>query len=592
MPVHTMLLFKKTTDNFIMPPGTQARLVCEWPCLNLGDLVTIIGYEPTQGYHVRSTTNLDELWIPAHVLANHNRKPWSFRFKKPRKSLEGVISENPVPEFRDKMKDITVQTGSKVVLKCRVRNCNRNTKLTWKKVEPNLGVLQNGKFLQGDCEEGIAMLSIDNIKPTDAGIYSLTVSNEFGSISCNAKVNVTNSYPPVPEPKIQVISCSSVSLEWESSHYSQFIMEYCKLGSGEWISPNNNQPVNSQSFTVENLIPGETYSFRIVSAQNNVVSLPSIAVTLPVAENLRWQQEQFKQRYIELDEIDRGRFSVVRLARDRGTGEEVALKQVIRRKQPHHVTQEEYSLLSGMQHSNIIRSLALFDNAPLPGIDTIILELVKGPLLFKYISDKETYSESDVRNYTTQLISALKWLHHKSIAHLDVKPENIMVDVSFPTPLLKLVDFGDSVNTSKNVILPPACLEFASPELVLGQPVGTHTDCWALGVFLYVMLSGVSPFLDDSVEETTANILKCDFCFPDEYFGEVSQEAKELTKSLLVLLPTQRLDMEKCLQCVWIKEATGSAAIPSARLKMFMQRRHPMNLTPSCNLTYYREDVL
>lgn len=133
-----------------MPPGTQARLVCEWPCLNLGDLVTIIGYEPTQGYQVRSTTNLDELWIPAHVLANHNRKPWSFRFKKPRKSLEGVISENPVPEFRDKMKDITVQTGSKVVLKCRVRNCNRNTKLTWKKVEPNLGVLQNGKFLQGN----------------------------------------------------------------------------------------------------------------------------------------------------------------------------------------------------------------------------------------------------------------------------------------------------------------------------------------------------------------------------------------------------------------------------------------------------------
>uniref|UniRef100_A0A6P7GCH9 Triple functional domain protein-like n=1 Tax=Diabrotica virgifera virgifera TaxID=50390 RepID=A0A6P7GCH9_DIAVI len=583
-----------TADHLIMPPGTQARLVCEWPHLNLGDLVTIIRYDPTQGYFVRTSSSLEEFWIPAHVLANYSRKLWSFRLKKPRKSLEGILSENSdrcVPEFRDRLKDITVQSGSKVVFKCRVKNWNRNTRQTWKKMEPNVVVLHNGKFVQGDNEGGIALMVIENARASDAGTYCLTVSNEFGSITCTAKLSITSSYPPIPEPKIQVISCSSVSLEWESNHYSQFIVEYCKLGSGEWISPNNNHPVNSHSFTVENLIPGETYSFRIVSAQNNVVSLPSVAVTLPVAENLRWQQEQFKQRYIELEEIDRGRFSIVRLARDRGTGEEVALKQISRRKQSHQVTQAEYSLLAGMQHPNIIRSLALFDNAPLPGIDTIILELVKGPLLFKYISDKETYSESDVRNYTCQLISALKWLHQKSIAHLDVKPENVMIDITVPIPLLKLVDFGDSVNTSKNVILPPACLEFASPELVLGQPVGVHTDCWAVGVFLYVMLSGVSPFLDDSVEETTANILKCDFCFPDEYFGDVSQEAKDLTKSLLVLVPAQRLNMEKSLQCVWIKEASGSASIPSARLKMFMQRRHPMNLAPS-NSNYYKEDAL
>lgn len=56
-----------------------------------------------------------------------------------------------------------------------------------------------------------------------------------------------------------------------------------------------------------------------------------------------------------------------------------------------------------------------------------------------------------------------------------------MVDVLSSPPLVKLVDFGDSVNIAKNVILPPACLEFASPELVLGQPVGRHTDCWAAG---------------------------------------------------------------------------------------------------------------
>lgn len=131
-----------------------------------------------------------------------------------------------------------------------------------------------------------------------------------------------------------------------------------------------------------------------------------------------------------------------------------------------------------------------------------------------------------------------------------------MVDVAGSTPILKLVDFGDSVNTPKNVILPPACLEFASPELVLGQPVGKHTDHWAVGVFLYVLLSGVSPFLDDSMEETTANILKCDYCFPEEYFREVAFEAKDIIGRLLVLTPSQRIGMKECLELSWMKHVS------------------------------------
>lgn len=131
-----------------------------------------------------------------------------------------------------------------------------------------------------------------------------------------------------------------------------------------------------------------------------------------------------------------------------------------------------------------------------------------------------------------------------------------MVDISGSTPILKLVDFGDSINEPKNVILPPACLEFASPELVLGQPVGKHTDHWAVGVFLYVLLSGVSPFLDDSMEETTANILKCDYCFPDEYFSDIAYDAKDIIGKLLVLLPSQRIGMKECLEFSWMKHVS------------------------------------
>ncbi|XP_060534993.1 triple functional domain protein isoform X2 [Cylas formicarius] len=587
-----------TCETHIMAPGTQVRVVREYPNVNLGEVVTIIRYDANKGYLVLVNCAMEETWLPPHVISNHGRKPWPFAFRKlTRKPTDdNALYENPIeeclPEITDRLKDVTVQAGSKVTLRCRIRNGGQTTRHSWKKLEPNLCVLRNGRFVLNSDEEGIAILSLDNVKPCDSGTYSFTITNEYGSTSCSAVLTVTNTIALLNEPKVQIISSTSVQLDWESSTYTQFYVEYCKLGTGEWIMATNNHPINTQFYTIEDLIPGETYSFRIVAAQNKLVSLPSAAVTLPVADTLKWQQEQFKGRYLELEELARGRFSIVRLAKDRGTNVEVALKQITRRKQSHQVTQAEYALLVNMEHQNIIRALALFDNAPVPGMDTIVLELVRGSLLFNYIGEEETYSEATVRIYSKQLMSALAWLHKKDLMHLDVKPENIMVDQTTQPPILKLVDFGDAVNTQKNVILPPACLEFASPELVLGQPVGKHTDCWAVGVFLYVLLSGVSPFLDDSMEETTANILKCDFCFPEEYFQDVSHEAKELIQRLLVLVPAQRMNMEACLDFPWLLEDNSSILINSSRLKTFMQRRHPMNVptTPTSPI-YYGEQI-
>ena len=50
----------------------------------------------------------------------------------------------------------------------------------------------------------------------------------------------------------------------------------------------------------------------------------------------------------------------------------------------------------------------------------------------------------------------------------------------------------------------------------------------------YVMLSGVSPFLDESEEETCSNILRNDYCFPDEFFAGISSDAKDFIRSILV----------------------------------------------------------
>lgn len=89
----------------------------------------------------------------------------------------------------------------------------------------------------------------------------------------------------------------------------------------------------------------------------------------------RWQLEQFSRRYFEKEVIGRGRYSVVKKAQDRGTGQLVAAKQVSRIRQALDVTQAEYSVMLGLQHPSVVRAFALFESSPLPETDTIIMEL-------------------------------------------------------------------------------------------------------------------------------------------------------------------------------------------------------------------------
>lgn len=83
---------------------------------------------------------------------------------------------------------------------------------------------------------------------------------------------------------------------------------------------------------------------------------------------------QFSHRYTVLSELGRGRCAVVKLARDTGTGQLVASKQISRNLQALIKTQAEYKIISAITHSNVVKGLCLYQNAPHPGTDTIVME--------------------------------------------------------------------------------------------------------------------------------------------------------------------------------------------------------------------------
>lgn len=167
-----------------------------------------------------------------------------------------------------------------------------------------------------------------------------------------------------------------------------------------------------------------------------------------------------------------------------------------------------------------------------------------------------------------------------------LQPENIMVDLHAPTPAVKLVDFGDAVQLSAHrryVHLLLGNPEFAAPELIRGTPVSVATDLWSVGVLAYVMLSGVSPFLDESPEETCVNICRLDFCFPDEYFQDVSQAARDFVSSVLLQDQRKRPSATSCLQHPWVGRGGAHGGdysktpLDTTRLATFIDRRRQLH---------------
>uniref|UniRef100_A0A3Q2THB4 Protein kinase domain-containing protein n=1 Tax=Fundulus heteroclitus TaxID=8078 RepID=A0A3Q2THB4_FUNHE len=256
----------------------------------------------------------------------------------------------------------------------------------------------------------------------------------------------------------------------------------------------------------------------------------------------------------------RGRFSVVKrcdhLCNKRMT---VAVKHVNKKLMKRDQVTQELNLLQRLQHPHIVRLVDKFETS---SSYAIVLEIHLSWLtvifhfradqgrLLDYIVSWGNLTEEKVASYLRSVLEALHYLHNCRIVHLDVKPENLLVAQNASgQPVVKLTDFGDAVQLNSAHYVHPllGSPEFASPELVLGEPVSLASDLWSLGVVTYVLLSGASPFLDESAEETCLNICRLDFSFPDDYFHGVSQAAKDFVRQLLRTEPHKRRSRRACI---------------------------------------------
>jgi serine/threonine protein kinase len=160
----------------------------------------------------------------------------------------------------------------------------------------------------------------------------------------------------------------------------------------------------------------------------------------------------------------------------------------------------ERNILASLEHPGIAR---LYD----AGVDSetqpyIALEYVVGVPINDYVRDNSLKPEATVALFT-KVINAVSHAHAQLVIHRDIKPTNILVDAKGEPHLLdfgiaKLLDDEDSMSADATQLTRMSgralTLDYASPEQVNGQTLGTASDVYALGVVLYELLTGNKPY--------------------------------------------------------------------------------------------------
>jgi eukaryotic-like serine/threonine-protein kinase len=157
----------------------------------------------------------------------------------------------------------------------------------------------------------------------------------------------------------------------------------------------------------------------------------------------------------------------------------------------------ERQILASLDHPNIAR---LLDGGTTEdGVPYLVMDLIDGVSIDRYCDD-HTLSVTDRLHLFRRICEAVQYAHQRMVIHRDIKPSNILVTKDGVPKLLdfgiaKLLDPSSGVGTT---LARPMTPEYASPEQISGAPVTASTDVYSLGVVLYQLLTGRSPYPGDT----------------------------------------------------------------------------------------------
>jgi len=142
-------------------------------------------------------------------------------------------------------------------------------------------------------------------------------------------------------------------------------------------------------------------------------------------------------------------------------------------------------------------------------------------------------------------------MHKKNIAHRDIKPENILMESKDTSNLnVKITDFGFAKFYDPNegglteTLGSPL---YMAPEIIKKLTYDCSVDIWALGVLVFIMLSGKPPFKGKNKDEIFVEITSKNISFSGEIWKRTSKDSRDFVRKMLIRDPKQRISAEDLL---------------------------------------------
>ena len=196
----------------------------------------------------------------------------------------------------------------------------------------------------------------------------------------------------------------------------------------------------------------------------------------------------------------------------------------------------EAQAAAGLMHPNIVN---VYDVGEENGVYYIVMELVEGITLKKYIEKKARLSYKEAISIAIQVCMGIEAAHNNHIIHRDIKPQNIIISKDGK---VKVTDFGIAKAATSNTITSNVMgsVHYTSPEQARGGYSDEKSDIYSLGITLFEMLTGRVPFNGETTVAIAIKHIQEELPSPRDYVSEIPEAAEAIVVKCCQKSPDRR----------------------------------------------------
>uniref|UniRef100_A0A8C7TX96 non-specific serine/threonine protein kinase n=1 Tax=Oncorhynchus mykiss TaxID=8022 RepID=A0A8C7TX96_ONCMY len=308
------------------------------------------------------------------------------------------------------------------------------------------------------------------------------------------------------------------------------------------------------SANTHQLFRGFSFVATNLDQEQSVAEIRQTSTVNTIVQQLHGTNIHFTDGYEMKEDVGLGAYSVCKRCIHKITSVEYAVKIIDRAKKDP--SEEIEILLRYGQHPNIITLKDVYDDGKYV---YLVMELMRGGELLDRILHQKSFSERETSAVLCTITKTVEYLHSQGVVHRDLKPSNILyVDETGDPESIRICDFGFAKQLrAENGLLMTPCYtaNFVAPEVLKKQGYDAACDIWSLGILLYTMLAGFTPFANgpnDTPEEILARIGSGKYALIGGNWDTVSDAAKDIVTKMLHVDPHQRLTAPQVLRHQWI----------------------------------------